>query len=89
MIEFRLHQFGVEHDLGIVGKELGDGAADLGVGGGFVEDFLAGAGNAGRGGQRDPRDGESALNLAQGNSRMGLNLRRRQPCAAQLRAQSL
>jgi hypothetical protein len=42
MLEFRLHQFGVEYNFGIVGKELGDGAADLGVGGGLVEDILAG-----------------------------------------------
>ena len=44
-----LYQLGVEHDLGIVGEELGDGAASLGLLRGLVEGLLSGAGDSGGG----------------------------------------
>ena len=82
-----LNQFGVEHDLGVVGEQLGDGAAGLGVGGGFVEDFLGGAGNAGGCRQRNPGDGEARIGLGEGDGCVGFNPGGGQARAAQLRAQ--
>ncbi len=35
-----LYELGVERDLGVVGEELRDGAAGLGIGGGLVKSFL-------------------------------------------------
>jgi len=88
-VEMRyLDQLGVENDLGIVGEELGDWAARLGVAGSRVKGFLGCAGNAGRGGQRDLGDGEPIANLGQRDGRVGLDLFRREARAAQLRAQS-
>ena len=43
----RLDQLGVERDFGVVGEELRDRAAGLGIGSSLVEDFLGGAGDAG------------------------------------------
>jgi len=73
-----LDELGVEQDFGVVGEELGDGAAGLGVGGGLVEGFLGGAGNAGGGGQRDLGDGEARVGLGQGNRGVGFDLFRRE-----------
>src|ERR1700721_1596894 len=48
-----LHQLRVQFDLGVVGEELGDGAAGLGVGGGLIKGLLGSTGTLGRGGQSD------------------------------------
>src|ERR1039458_9664742 len=47
-----LHEFGVEQDLGVVGKELGDGAAGLGICRGLVKNLFRSAGDFGCGGDR-------------------------------------
>ena len=82
-----LHQLGVEQNLRVVGEELGDRAAALGVGGGLGKGLLRCAGNAGRGGQRDARDSEAVADLAQRDRRAGFDLLRRVARCAQLRAQ--
>ena len=58
---FGLDKLGVELDFSVVGEELGDGAAGLGIGGGLVEDFFRRAGNAGRCGERDLGDREAPI----------------------------
>src|ERR1039458_7903292 len=49
----RLHQFRVDLYLCVICKQLRDRAAGFGVGSRLVENFLGGAGNARRGGQRN------------------------------------
>src|SRR5580692_9244293 len=83
-----LDQLGVEGELGVVGEELRDGAAGLGIGGGLVEDFLGGSGNACGGGEGNLCHGESTIDLGEGHSRMGLDLRGGQARSAELRAES-
>src|ERR1019366_10695745 len=48
-----LNQLRVQRNLSVVGEQLGDGTARLGVAGSLVERFLAGPRNRGRRGQRN------------------------------------
>ena len=73
----RLHlsdQLCVQFDLGVVGEELRNRAAGLGVGSGLVESLLGSAGNLGGGGQRDLGDRESRVLFGQCDGRLGLDL---------------
>ena len=83
----QLDQLRVEGDVGVVGEELGDGAARLRVRRGLVELLFGCAGNGGGGSQSNLGDGKAAIGLGQGDGGVGLDLVGRQSGTPQLRSQ--
>ena len=81
-----LDELGVEGDLGVVGEELGDGAASLGIAGGFVERFLGGVGHAGGGGEGDLGHGETGVGFGESDGCLCFDLGGCEAGFAELRA---